>query len=190
MTDKIPEDKTLLLSNQTGGLSKWLKMSTLILLLILVAFFSIFHVGVKSTNMNQGGVPYGIRRGSHSRNHASVSDILGRSTKSDPEMPQIVFESNPVGPPLLTSSHVNRAPSATRPARLRRGTGLPEITPPSSSPTWAAARWSTLTCTARCGPCTRRSTGPGTPPSLSRPRSSRGSGERSWPSQERLRALR
>ena len=88
----------------------------------------------------------------------------------------------------LILSNVNLAP-VTRPAPALRGTEPPEITPPSSSPTWPA-RWSTLTCTARCRPCTRRSTGPGTPPSLSRPRSSRGSGGRSWPSQERIRALR
>ena len=74
MTDKIPLDKTIVLvGGQTGGASDRLKMSGLILLLILAACFSALHSGVKSTNMNQGGVPYGIRRGSHSRNHSAVS---------------------------------------------------------------------------------------------------------------------
>ena len=77
VTDKTPlDDKTIVISAQTGCTSDRLKMSALVLLLILaaswpgLAFLSAFHV--KSNNMNQGGVPYGIRRGSQSLKHASA----------------------------------------------------------------------------------------------------------------------
>ena len=95
MTDEIPPDKTLLLSVQTGGSSAAdrLKMATLALLLVVVVCFSALHGGggVESTNMNQGGVPYGIRHGPHLREIeigfefntgvSSFSDTIGTKRK-------------------------------------------------------------------------------------------------------------